>query len=307
MLRLHACVVGACFSVVGSALPAAGQTYVMTTTTMTVEPIADTFVCGAPARAGQNFGGAGALSFAPAGSSRGELQSLLRFDLGATVHALEFVYGNPDWSFVEVRLEAWSVAPLNAIFNPPAAGSWAVDWIANDAWVEGTGTPNAPTTDGVTFNTLGSFLSPDDQPLGTFAFGGGSGALSVALTVATELAQDVRSGGLVSLRVRSAGGSGVLNSLDFVSSPGQQPRLVLVVRGRCRADLVCGAIPGAPCNPVLNNDDFFYFLSNFAAGNLAVVDMTASAVPGTPGYGFPNGIINNDDFFFYLSLFAAGC
>ncbi|MEZ6234876.1 MAG: GC-type dockerin domain-anchored protein [Phycisphaerales bacterium] len=26
-----------------------------------------------------------------------------------------------------------------------------------------------------------------------------------------------------------------------------------------------------------------------------------------PGYGVPNGILNNDDFFYYLTIFAAGC
>ena len=79
----------------------------------------------------------------------------------------------------------------------------------------------------------------------------------------------------------------------------------------CEPDLTAGAVPGQPGyglpNGVLNNDDFFYFLAQFAAGNLAVADMTAGAVPGQPGYGTPNGIINNDDFFYYLALFASGC
>ena len=79
----------------------------------------------------------------------------------------------------------------------------------------------------------------------------------------------------------------------------------------CRPDLTAGALPGSPGygvpNGILNNDDFFYYLAQFAAGNLAVADMTTTAIPGSPGYGVPNGILNNDDFFFYLSLFAAGC
>ena len=79
----------------------------------------------------------------------------------------------------------------------------------------------------------------------------------------------------------------------------------------CRPDLTTSAIPGAPGygvpNGVLNNEDFFYYLSQFAAGNVAVADITTGAVPGQPGYGVPNGILNNDDFFYYLSLFASGC
>ena len=57
----------------------------------------------------------------------------------------------------------------------------------------------------------------------------------------------------------------------------------------------------------LNNHDFFYYLAQFAAGNLSVADLPWTAVPGAPGYGVPNGVLNNDDFFYYLSIFAAGC
>ncbi len=79
----------------------------------------------------------------------------------------------------------------------------------------------------------------------------------------------------------------------------------------CLPDLTTGAVPGQPGygvpNGLLNNDDFFYYLTQFSAGNLAVADLTTGAIPGSPGYGVPNGIINNDDFFYYLSIFAAGC
>jgi hypothetical protein len=86
---------------------------------------------------------------------------------------------------------------------------------------------------------------------------------------------------------------------------------VTIERAGCSADLTTGAVPGQPGygvpNGLLNNDDFFYYLAQFAAGNLAVADLTAGAVPGQPGYGAPNGVLNNDDFFYYLALFAAGC
>jgi hypothetical protein len=79
----------------------------------------------------------------------------------------------------------------------------------------------------------------------------------------------------------------------------------------CAPDLTTGAVAGQPGygvpNGVLNNDDFFYYLAQFAAGNTAVADLTTGAVAGQPGYGVPNGVINNDDFFYYLGLFAAGC
>jgi len=76
-------------------------------------------------------------------------------------------------------------------------------------------------------------------------------------------------------------------------------------------DMTAGAIPGSPSygvpNGLVNNDDFFYFLSAFAAGNLALADLTTGAVAGQPGYGTPDGVLNNDDFFYYLNIFAAGC
>ena len=79
----------------------------------------------------------------------------------------------------------------------------------------------------------------------------------------------------------------------------------------CRPDLTTLAQPGTPGygapNGVLNNDDFFYYLAQFAAANLAVADMTTLALPGSPGYGVPNGVLDNEDFFFYLAIFAAGC
>ncbi|MEZ6232761.1 MAG: GC-type dockerin domain-anchored protein [Phycisphaerales bacterium] len=79
----------------------------------------------------------------------------------------------------------------------------------------------------------------------------------------------------------------------------------------CEPDLTTGAVAGQPGygtpNGVLNNDDFFYFLAQFSAGNLAVADLTTGAVPGQPGYGVANGIITNDDFFYYLNLFSLGC
>ncbi len=79
----------------------------------------------------------------------------------------------------------------------------------------------------------------------------------------------------------------------------------------CLPDLTNTAIPGTVGygipNGTLNNDDFFYYLAQFAANNLAVADLTTTAIPGSPGYGVPNGTLNNDDFFYYLALFAAGC
>ena len=86
---------------------------------------------------------------------------------------------------------------------------------------------------------------------------------------------------------------------------------IVIVEAACRPDLTTGAVAGQAGYGVpdgtLNNEDFFYYLAQFAAGNLTVADLTAGAVAGQPGYGTPNGVLNNEDFFYYLSIFAAGC
>ena len=47
--------------------------------------------------------------------------------------------------------------------------------------------------------------------------------------------------------------------------------------------------------------------AQYAAANLAVCDLTNSASPASPGYGVPNGVLNSEDFFYYLTIYAAGC
>jgi hypothetical protein len=78
----------------------------------------------------------------------------------------------------------------------------------------------------------------------------------------------------------------------------------------CPADLTASAVPSHPGfgypDRLVNNDDFFFYLTLFSAGD-ARSDLTTGAVPGQPGYGVPNGQTSNDDFFYYLTLFAQGC
>jgi hypothetical protein len=74
-------------------------------------------------------------------------------------------------SNVTLRLTE-QAAPNNDLFNR-GVGSFEIRWLSSDAWTEGTGSPNAPTTDGVAYNDLPSLLSPaNDLSLGTFANAG---------------------------------------------------------------------------------------------------------------------------------------
>jgi len=59
-------------------------------------------------------------------------------------------------------------------------------------------------------------------------------------------------------------------------------------------------------NGVLNNDDFFAYISAYALGDPRC-DMTTTAIPAQPGWGVPNGVLSSDDFFYYLIRFAEGC
>lgn len=58
---------------------------------------------------------------------------------------------------------------------------------------------------------------------------------------------------------------------------------------------------------IVDSHDFFYYLDQFALGNLAVADLTTNARPGLAGYGVPNGAITNDDFFYFLLKYVEGC
>lgn len=88
---------------------------------------------------------------------------------------------------------------------------------------------------------------------------------------------------------------------------------IAVLQGQelCLADLTTSAIAGSPGygdpNGVLDNQDFFFYIAEFAAGNQLRCDLTTSAIPGTPGYGVADGVLSNEDFFYYLNQFAQGC
>ncbi|MCA9287996.1 MAG: hypothetical protein KDA05_05395 [Phycisphaerales bacterium] len=112
-------------------------------------------------------------------------------------------------------------------------------------------------------------------------------------------------------------GNGPLPIVDIGAYEYQPPGF-----GTCLADLTTGAIPGVPGygvpNGVLNSDDIMYYLTLFSGEIGCGVgpglsrcssppDMTATAVPGTPGYGILDGFLSGDDFFYFLNLFAAGC
>ena len=142
----------------------------------------------------------------------------MRFATSAAKSSFDATFGAGQWQVQSATLQLTSANPLNPIFNSSAAGQFAVSWMQNDSWAEGTGMPGSPTSDGVTFNTLSGFLSGADQPVGTFNFPGGtSGNNTYALAPASSFVSDIAAGDNVSVRMLAADSamSYCLNSRNF--------------------------------------------------------------------------------------------
>ena len=125
------------------AFPFAGKadtSFTINTTT------ADAFLSGASPTL--NFGGAGTLAIAPASSAKGEFDSVIMFNTASAVSQFNTTYGAGNWTITGLTFSLASnfgtqgAQPNNAIFNTINAGSFGIDWLANDSWVEGTGGGN---------------------------------------------------------------------------------------------------------------------------------------------------------------------
>jgi hypothetical protein len=174
-----------------------------------VNPVADAFVTTGPSDnlSTNNYGSGGALALSAAGSANGEFQSVLKFDTSGAVTLFDSLYGSGLWSVQSVTLQLSAGTPNNAIFNANNAGLFSVTWMQNDGWTEGSGTPNAPTTDGITYDTLqNTYLTPAaDETLGTFSYNGANtGTFSYTLDTPSGFLADLLAGNLVSLDLAAA-------------------------------------------------------------------------------------------------------
>lgn len=176
--------------------------------TLSVLPDADAFVRSmAPS---SNFGGGGALSVSGAaavngsGEQNGLFDTLMRFSMSNVVSELNEGLGD-DWIVTGIRLVVTEMAtPDNAIFNI-GIGRFEVRWIASDNWSEGSGKPNAPTTDGVTWQDLPAILNSNlDVSLGVFTNTAANTQISNSLSLAESCIADIRSGGELSLYLTAA-------------------------------------------------------------------------------------------------------
>src|SRR5262249_55528394 len=112
-----------------------------------------------------NYGGGGALSVSGAGATNdlgpqdGVLDALIAFPLTNIVASFNDAFGGQNWLVTKARLILnESAAPDNDIFNR-GVGAFEVRCLASDPWIEGTGRPNAPTTDGVAWQDLPGILN----------------------------------------------------------------------------------------------------------------------------------------------------
>jgi hypothetical protein len=187
--------------------------------TLTLNPAEDAFV--SSANPAGNYGSAGALGAAAAGLSKGEFDSLLKFDFSTLKTSFDITYGVGQWTIGSITLRFTATPPGNVIFNGNlagpgssninTAGSFALKWMANDSWIEGNGTPALANSisGAITFATLPNYLGGSDEALGTFSFSGATSgntpAYSLGLTTAFKA--DATAGNMVSLLLLPADGS----------------------------------------------------------------------------------------------------
>jgi hypothetical protein len=172
--------------------------------------IADAFLCTGSTNyendadlTGLNFGAAGTLAVAPASAAKGEFQSVIKFDLAGAVAQFNSAYGSNHWSITGIALKLTSnygtggVQPNNPIFNVVSGGQFVIEWLSDDDWIEGTGTPSLPTTDGVCYDSLPALVTPPREILCTNTYSPPGDNIPVAwpLPPATDLVADICGGG----------------------------------------------------------------------------------------------------------------
>lgn len=156
---------------------------------------------------GLNFGAAGTLAISPPSADKGEFQSVLEFNLAGAVTLFDTTYGTNGWIITAISLELTSnnatngIQPNNPIFNAISSGNFAIEWLSDDTWIEGTGTPNLPTTDGVTYDSLPDLLSGPHEILctNTYSPPGDNVPVTYSLPLNTNVVNDITNGGNLSL------------------------------------------------------------------------------------------------------------
>jgi len=223
---------------------------------------------------GLNFGAAGTLAIAPAAAAKGSFESVLMFNLAAGVAQFNAEYGTNHWIITGVTLELASnygvagVQPNNPIFNVIAGGQFAIEWLSDSNWVAGTGTPNLPTTDGVSYDSLPTLLTPPCDILctNTYVPPGNNIRVPWSLPLSANLLGNLTNGGNVSFLFFAADNQVSYLFNSSIYGRGNEPYLNVVASPRLT--ILGGAITnGAFQLNGLGGDSGFYNVQ--AATNLA--------------------------------------
>jgi hypothetical protein len=243
-----------------------------------------------------NFGAAGTMAVSPATAIKGEFQSVARFDLSDAVPLFNTNYGVNGWTVTSVSLTLTSnygtagVQPNNPIFNIITAGNFVIDWISDNDWAEGTGTPNLPTQDGVTYDSLPELTSGAVVILCTNYYNppGLNIPIKYPLPLNTNLVAEIESGGQTSFLFYAADTNinYLFNSKEY--GRGNQPLINVT------ASPFLKILSGAFTNGVFHltgqgGGDFQYQIqanTNLAAPNWATI---GTVIADT------NGVIEFDD------------
>ncbi len=201
---------------------------------------------------GLNFGGAGTLVVAPVTSAKGEFQSVIKFNLSNAAALFNTNYGAGNWTITGISLELTSnygtggVQPNNAIFPVISGGQFVIEWLSTNDWVEGTGTPNLPTTEGVTYDSLPDLLSDPREILctNTYTPPGNNVPVTYTLPLNTNLVAEVAGGGDVTFLFYAADDQiGYLfNSYSY--GRGNEP-LILVTANLMQPEMLAGYFTNA--------------------------------------------------------------
>lgn len=184
---------------------------------------------------GLSYGGGGALSISGTNATvnnptNGAFDSFLSFNTHAMAANFNTVFGAGNWVITGATLVlTQNPAPGNPVFNS-GNGNFQIRWIANDTWAEGTGTPMAPTTDGVTFNDEAALLNSNaDLNLGIYNFTSGASPMSCTLSLPNRFVTNLAAGGEVGFFLTAADPNigFVFYSHNFKGNPIVLPQLIV--------------------------------------------------------------------------------
>ena len=154
----------------------------------------------------------------------------MRFDVSGVTSNFNSIYGTGRWGISKLTLVVFEQTDVNNTDFNGGVGPFEIRWIATNTWTEGTGKPNNPTTDGITYNDEPSLLNPTIGSLGTFVNGGTDGVVRLSLGSSASFISDISTGNLVSLFLTATTNSTIgftFHSRNFVD-PTQFPYLEII-------------------------------------------------------------------------------